>query len=259
MKGFKPTGFGPSAGFKYPSSMGFTGSTGTVTNVSPYVRRKGFADGGFVRQDNPRMKEESVGDQGSALIRRARSTNNLDQESGGKTPVRPGYRKGGRSKKMCKAAGGEVKRSNAKGFWASVADIPALAKELARMPADSIKRKMYSGQRTVEGRNESVDEYAGNTSRFARGGKAKRMSGGPARMMADAIPAPGRGGSRFAPPPQMAMAPPPAMKRGSAPPSKYPHYVPPAPPPQAGPGMRIPVRPGLGTAMAKGGASKKRC
>lgn len=106
MKGFKPTGYGPSAGFKFPARMGFTGSTGAYTNVSPYTRRKAFADGGVVRQDNPRMKSEVIGDQGSALIRRAKPYNNLDQESGGKSPLRPGYRRGGRAKKRMRKAGG---------------------------------------------------------------------------------------------------------------------------------------------------------
>lgn len=106
MKGFRPTGYGPSAGFKFPSKMGFTGSTGAYTNVSPYVRRKGFAAGGFVRQDNPRMKCEVVGDQGSALVRRARPSTAEDQESGGKSPLRPGFKKGGRAVK--RAFGGGV-------------------------------------------------------------------------------------------------------------------------------------------------------
>jgi hypothetical protein len=109
MKGFRPTGYGPSAGFKFPTKMGFTGSTGAYTNVSPYVRRKGFANGGFVRQDNPRMKVDSIGDQGSALVRRARSSNALDQESGGKSPLRPGYKKGGRMKK---ADGGSISNAD---------------------------------------------------------------------------------------------------------------------------------------------------
>jgi hypothetical protein len=95
MKGFRPTGYGPSAGFKFPASMGFTGSTGSVTNVQPYVRRKAFANGGFVRQDTPRMKSAMVGDSGSAMVRRAHCTNELDEVSGGKTPIRPGFKKGG--------------------------------------------------------------------------------------------------------------------------------------------------------------------
>jgi hypothetical protein len=108
MKGFKPTGYGPSSGFKFPARMGFTGSTGSVTSVAPYTRRKAFADGGFVRQDNPRMKSESVGDSGSALQRRSRPTTQLDAESGGRSPLRPGFKRGGKLKKMRKADGGYV-------------------------------------------------------------------------------------------------------------------------------------------------------
>jgi hypothetical protein len=93
MKGFKPTGYGPSSGFVFPTRMGFTGSTGKFTTVAPYTRRK-FADGGFVRQDNPRMQTGTL-DEGSALVRRGRATNDLDQESGGKTPIRPGFKNGG--------------------------------------------------------------------------------------------------------------------------------------------------------------------
>lgn len=208
MKGFKPTGYGPTAGFKYPSSMGFKGSTGAYTNVSPYVRRKGYANGGFVREDNPRMKEATIGDQGSALIRRARSSNNLDQESGGKTPIRPGYKKGGKAKRMHKADGGGVKkRSNLKGFWASVADVPALMKEGINYGTDAIKRKMTGGERTVEGRNQSVDEYTAQASRYSRGGKTKRMGyarGGLASMDAQMMNRVGMSG------PQRMQAAPPA-------------------------------------------------
>ncbi len=98
MNGFKPTGYGPKAGFVFSAKQGFTGSTGAYTNVQPYVRRKAFADGGFVRQDTPRMKEETIGDQGSGMVRRAKSYCALDQESGGKSPLRPGYEKGGMAK-----------------------------------------------------------------------------------------------------------------------------------------------------------------
>jgi len=93
MKGFKPTGYGPSDGFKFPTKMGFTGSTGSVTPVAGYTRRKHFADGGFVRQD--RMSSAMVGDTGNACVRRARSSTNVDQEYGGKSPLRPGFKDGG--------------------------------------------------------------------------------------------------------------------------------------------------------------------
>lgn len=238
MKGFKPTGFGPSAGFKFPASQGFTGSTGAYTNVQPYVRRKAFANGGFVREDTPRMKVDSIGDQGSSMVGRAKSYCNVDQQSGGKSPLRPGYKKGGMakaknanpmmkkgmkqmgefpSKPMKKARGGAVmsaghgplsqmrdrKKMPAVGAikskfmadggkvprrtkdWTtkeSLASIWPLAKETVTNAADNIVRAMSKGERTVEGRNQSVDEYVGGSgggrrdgmnSRFSRGGKAR--------------------------------------------------------------------------------------
>jgi hypothetical protein len=94
MKGFKPMGRGMSHGFKYPTNMGFSGSTGTVTSVAGYTRKK-FATGGFVRQDNPREKVTSGIDPGRATVSRARPSNNLDQEAGGRSPLRPGYERGG--------------------------------------------------------------------------------------------------------------------------------------------------------------------
>lgn len=96
MKGFKPTGFGPKSGFSYPSKMGFTGSTGSVTSVAGYSRRKGYANGGFVKEGY-QPKTELTGDSGHATVYRNRPSTNLDQESGGKTPLRPGFAKGGRN------------------------------------------------------------------------------------------------------------------------------------------------------------------
>lgn len=210
MKGFKPTGFGPSAGFKFPAKLGFTGSTGAYTNVQPYVRRRAFADGGYV--------SKTVGDTGSALVRRARPYTEEDRESGGKTPLRPGFKNGGKhAKKMRKADGGAVmgasplsqlnrmrrkpprppnastvkekfaadggkivRGSSAKGFWASLADAPKLVKAVTENAVDDVKRSMSGGQRTVEGANESIDERVsrdtdGKTmaSNYSRGGKMK--------------------------------------------------------------------------------------
>jgi len=104
MKGFKPSGYGPSAGFKFPASYGFTGSTGAYTNVQPYVRMKprAFKDGGYV--------SEKVGDAGHALVQRDRPYTNEDQQSGGKTPLRRGFKKGGKAHRaMKKAKGGAVR------------------------------------------------------------------------------------------------------------------------------------------------------
>lgn len=254
MKGFKPTGRGMSSGFKYPSQMGFTGSTGGVMNVSGYTRRK-FADGGFVRQDTPRMETGSL-DEGSALIRRARSSTNLDEVSGGKTPIRPGYKKGGKimmKKKMKKADGGYLPRgSNAKGFWASVADVPKLARELMRTGATKsvgmVKDKGTGAE--ISGRQKQIDDYVddaqtGNktASNYARGGRMKRAGGGLSQMLAQ--PAAMRGAPRPAMmPPQMGMAPPQRMQMG-APAAR----------------VALPMRPGMAAMRAKGGKMqlKSRC
>jgi hypothetical protein len=107
MKGFKPMGRGMSSGFKFPTGMGFTGSTGAVTNVSGYTRKK-FAAGGFVRQDNPREKVVSGIDPGRATVSRARPSSNLDQQAGGRSPLRPGYRSGG---VLHKQGGGQIKKT----------------------------------------------------------------------------------------------------------------------------------------------------
>jgi hypothetical protein len=99
MKGFRPTGYGPSAGFKFPARMGFTGSTGGYTNVQPYVRRKPqqFAEGGFVRQDNPRMKSDCIGDQGSAMTRRKRPYAEWQRDVGATSSLLPGFKDGGKN------------------------------------------------------------------------------------------------------------------------------------------------------------------
>ncbi len=109
MKGFKPTGYGPKSGFHFPASAGFTGSTGSVVSVQPYVRRKAFADGGFVRQDNPRMRSEMVGDQGNAMTRRKKPYAEWQRDVGATSSLLPGFRSGGPAgRKMHKADGGAV-------------------------------------------------------------------------------------------------------------------------------------------------------
>ena len=262
MNGFKPTGYGPSAGFKFPPKFGFTGSTGSVTQVSPYTRRlakpfvqpKAFADGGFVREDNPRMRESSPGDEGSALVRRAKSYCALDQESGGKTPLRPGYKKGGMAKKgkkpspmmMKKADGGMVRQrgmgalsdrevrmmngaprtkadgaltdaerkmmdaalrsslpkkaapataikekfyadggkvargSSAKGFWASMKDVPALINAAPALIKESAQGAMRRTQQDVsDTKRRHIDRIvdSNGASNYARGGKARSKTG----------------------------------------------------------------------------------
>jgi hypothetical protein len=97
IKGFKPTGYGTKSGFNFSSAQGFTGSTGSVTSVTAYTRRKGYASGGFVKEGY-QPKVEKIGDSGHATTLRNRPSTNLDQESGGKTPLRPGFKKGGKAK-----------------------------------------------------------------------------------------------------------------------------------------------------------------
>jgi hypothetical protein len=86
------------SGFNFSSAQGFTGSTGNVTSVTAYTRRKGYASGGFVKEGY-QPKVEKVGDSGHATTLRSQPSTNLDQETGGKTPLRPGYKKGGKAKK----------------------------------------------------------------------------------------------------------------------------------------------------------------
>lgn len=95
MKGFKPSGFGPKAGFDFSPKMGFTGSSGMMTHVSPYVRKTAFASGGAVR--GQRMTTTDVGDVGSALVRRTRPFSEQEREAGGRNPLRPGFKDGGKN------------------------------------------------------------------------------------------------------------------------------------------------------------------
>lgn len=97
MKGFKDTGNGPRSGFHFPQSFGFSGSTGTVSNVRAHVRR--YAKGGAVKSQ---MTTEHPGTPGHATVQRTKPSTALDQEAGGRTPLRPGFARGG------KAGGGPI-------------------------------------------------------------------------------------------------------------------------------------------------------
>jgi hypothetical protein len=99
--GFVPTGKKTTSGHSFPSHFGFSGSTGDVKQVGPYTRKtpamkKGgrtkYAEGGSV--------------EGNAATLRNQPANELDAETGGKTPLRPGFKRGG--KLMRKAKGGVV-------------------------------------------------------------------------------------------------------------------------------------------------------
>lgn len=103
MKGFKPTGNGPKSGHSFGSKAGFSGSTGRRQEVRTYSRhtpkRHKFAEGGVVK----------VADPSSSVVRRDKPVTDFDAEHGGKSPLRPGYAKGGMAKKKsCYAEGGRV-------------------------------------------------------------------------------------------------------------------------------------------------------
>lgn len=95
MKGFKNS-TRTRAGFSFPSSAGFTASTGKVQNIA-YTRK--------TPHRKPLMKAEG-GVVDSALQGRNEPSSALDQESGGKTPLRPGFKSGG--KPLKKATGGAI-------------------------------------------------------------------------------------------------------------------------------------------------------
>lgn len=211
MKGFKPTGYGPSAGFKFPASYGFTGSTGAYTNVQPHVRHKprAFKDGGYV--------SEKAGDPGHALVQRDRPYTNEDQQSGGRSPLRRGFKSGG---KMRKARGGPVRGalssmvgkakqqqmmkapapkpmpatgmkgkfaaadggrvvygSSSKGFLSDLGKTLASPAQIPRIVSDAMKNKLKSTQEEVAtDKRRRIDRIAdGMASNYSRGGKAKRM------------------------------------------------------------------------------------
>lgn len=95
MHGFKPTGKKAMSGHSFPAHFGFSGSTGQTKSVKPYTRsvpKAKFAEGGSV---------------GHAATQRDQPTSELDVEYGGKTPLRPGFKKGGRPIK--RALGGPIK------------------------------------------------------------------------------------------------------------------------------------------------------
>jgi len=135
MKDFKQ-GKKIQTGHGFPSGFGFSGSTGQVTNVSPYTRSNPLklAKGGFVNT-NP---------DGNAATQRDQPPNQLDVETGGKTPLRPGFSKGGRMKK---ALGGPVRaaRGGALSQVGKTAKSAVEKKVAAAKPKGAAGRKNYGG------------------------------------------------------------------------------------------------------------------
>ena len=96
MKGFRNT-TKIRSGFSFPAKAGFTSSTGKVQNIS-YTRK--------TPHRKPLMKAEGGRVNDSALIGRSEPDSALNQESGGKTPLRPGFTRGGMAAKYAK--GGRI-------------------------------------------------------------------------------------------------------------------------------------------------------
>jgi hypothetical protein len=105
MKGFKNT-TRMKSGFSFPSKFGFSGSTGTTQSIASYTRRKPLrkAQGGAVSTGG-RVNT------GSALTARTEPTTDLNREGGGRSPLRPGFSKGGSAadKRMGYSKGGSAK------------------------------------------------------------------------------------------------------------------------------------------------------
>lgn len=111
MKGFTHTGKKQTSGFKYPTSFGFSSSSGKVQTVKSFTRRapiRGImkkAVGGQV----PGMKKTpsspanlvydgdatSIGDQGNSAELRTKPLTEFDKDHGGRGPLRPGFALGG--------------------------------------------------------------------------------------------------------------------------------------------------------------------
>ena len=100
MKGFKHTGRGPKMGHSFSRKAGFTHSGTNKQNVRGYTRdapKCNFAAGGMVI--SPMASNDS------SVIKRKMPVTGFDAEHGGKSPLRPGFNKGGRA---CYAEGGKV-------------------------------------------------------------------------------------------------------------------------------------------------------
>lgn len=87
MKGFRDSSKMRS-GFSFGSRAGFSASTGKTQNISytrktPHRKPKAFAEGGRVVD--------------SAMQGRTPPSSALDAESGGTSPLRPGFKRGGRT------------------------------------------------------------------------------------------------------------------------------------------------------------------
>lgn len=136
MKSFKSFGRSPKSGHSFPSSFGFTSSSGKVRSISGYTQRVAKihksassvsrmtgegakssgvlkrAEGGAVpgRNMDYEASRSLIGDQGNSATLRSDPATELDKDYGGTSPLRPGFKKGGKihKSKMRKSWGGST-------------------------------------------------------------------------------------------------------------------------------------------------------
>jgi|JI102314A2RNA_FD_contig_123_50146_length_10278_multi_4_in_1_out_0_6 hypothetical protein len=84
MKGFKNS-TRMKSGFSFPADKGFSGSTGKLQTIGGYTRAKP-------------MRKATGGKVDSSMTSRAQPVTTADAESGGRSPLRPGFSRGGRTK-----------------------------------------------------------------------------------------------------------------------------------------------------------------
>jgi hypothetical protein len=169
MKGFKPMKNGRSSTFQFPKSFGFSGSTGKVTHVNGYARSK-FAKGGAVKREG-RMTVTKLGDVGHAGVPRGKPTTSEDQELGGRSTLRAGYKKGG-------WIAGATKNKGALHRALGVPEgdrIPAKKMEKAEKSSSPVMRKRASLAKTLKGFKKATGGAVNGRdvgNQFRSGGKA---------------------------------------------------------------------------------------
>lgn len=67
---------------------------------------RAYADGGFVKTKKP-ISDVTIGDQGNSVTKRGNPPiSEFDVDHGGRSPLRPGYKKGGKAKRRYAEGGG---------------------------------------------------------------------------------------------------------------------------------------------------------
>lgn len=85
-------------GHSFPTSSGFTGSSGKVASIKPYTRRVATKPKGAAISLSSPPSVAGALTTGHSLVHRARPLTQLDALHGGKNPLLAGYKKGGKVK-----------------------------------------------------------------------------------------------------------------------------------------------------------------